>query len=80
MFEGRILPLHQYILEQAKLSGTNFNYLFYTVSYKSSLRWCASLYGASNGCAKCLSIAVFSKASLYYSNNSQAFIFLRLTQ
>jgi len=31
MFEGRILPLHQYILEQAKLSGTVFNYIIYTL-------------------------------------------------
>jgi len=39
MFEGRILPLHQYILEQAKLSGTVFNYyIVYTISYMSNLR------------------------------------------
>lgn len=31
MFEGRILPLHQYILEQAKLSGTVYNYIIYTL-------------------------------------------------
>lgn len=33
MFEGRILPLHQYILEQAKLSGILFNYMFCSLSY-----------------------------------------------
>jgi len=31
MFEGRILPLHQYILEQAKLSGIIFIYIFYII-------------------------------------------------